>query len=508
MRKYSIMALIIIPMLINSCATILNGGNQEIKVSSTDPQSTIYLNGDSVGTGTVDNLLVPRDFESQQIEINTKGYHTDYHVLLQEKRASMYTLSWIPFGIFIVPPIYDNGAKAYDYQSTYSFKPRTPKLEWDESLKRIHLDKVSVDLSSENHEAYIVNYSDFRNNKRSYIDLFELDSIQLEDTYYSRMLFKKLKENGFVDTNNVIFQENHNVYKLRADVKELYFYDVRKSILRLGFISAWSKIAWEIKDVYDQTVHVDTVEVMSGEFSPDYISVESAIDKALEDVIERSMYEFLLTDKARKLIDRDERTNIVYDEKIKIDAPTSKITTLDDAMKAAVTIKDDEGHGSGFFISNDGYLLTNYHVIAGKEDKIEILLNDGRKAKPKIIRTNEIYDLALLKIDEEVEYAYDLPTQKRFSTGDDIFAIGTPTSVELGQSISKGIISSVREYKNYDWIQTDVSLNPGNSGGTIVNSTGELIGVVDFKVMGFGFEGLSFCIPAYNIQKILDVSYN
>ncbi len=103
--------------------------------------------------------------------------------------------------------------------------------------------------------------------------------------------------------------------------------------------------------------------------------------------------------------------------------------------------------------------------------------------------------------------AFNLPDKQNYNVGDEVITIGTPNSVELGQSVAKGIVSGTRKNKGSNYMQTDISINRGNSGGPIILQTGELAGVVEYKLVGQGMEGLSFSIPAYEIIQSLSLSY-
>lgn len=157
--------------------------------------------------------------------------------------------------------------------------------------------------------------------------------------------------------------------------------------------------------------------------------------------------------------------------------------------------------GSGFIISEDGYLLTNNHVVDGA-DKILVRLSNRQEFYAEIVGTDEQSDLALLKIDGE-----NLPTVKfadpdAIEVGDWVLAIGSP--FDLDYSASAGIVSAIGRSlpnsagNNYvPFIQTDVAINPGNSGGPLFNLDGEVVGVnSQIYTRSGGYMGLSFAIPA------------
>ena len=508
MKKYFCLILIILPLLLNSCATVLNGRYQEIRITAAD-STDIFVNSEKINADSAKNVVVDRAAIATHVIIDKKGYMHDTYALVPVERSSLYILSWIPFGaVFFLPPLLDVGPNAYNFKDTYNFEPRTKMPIWDENLKRIFIDNISFNVEDSLHTQISTDYNKFKGYGDGLYHEEKKDSIKIESTVFAEFLYNKLKTNGFVDTTETVFYEFHNIYKLEGTVKELNFYWVMSVGRNRSYTTIKGTTEWKLKNAYDREILTKRIETNSSEYGNGYDRGELAMNLALMDYMERSMYEFMNDPEVKQHLNRDTNTRISYDEITSIKKPEKQPMNIDNAMKAVVTIKNKDGHGSGFFISNDGYIITNCHVVTGEEEDIEVILENGDKIKPEIIRKNEIYDLALIKIENEAEYAFSIPNEKEFTTGDEIFAIGSPRSIELGQSVSKGIISSVRKYKSYDWIQTDVSVNPGNSGGSLVNKDGELIGVVDFKVVGFGFEGISFCIPAYNISSILNLEIN
>lgn len=153
--------------------------------------------------------------------------------------------------------------------------------------------------------------------------------------------------------------------------------------------------------------------------------------------------------------------------------------------------------GSGFIISDDGYILTNHHVVDGA-DKVIVRLNDRRELEAEVVGSDKRADVALLKIDAE-----DLPTVKlgdsdKIEVGEWVLAIGSPFGFDY--SVTAGIVSAKeRALANETYvpfIQTDVAINPGNSGGPLFNLDGEVVGVnSQIYTRSGGFMGLSFAIP-------------
>lgn len=163
--------------------------------------------------------------------------------------------------------------------------------------------------------------------------------------------------------------------------------------------------------------------------------------------------------------------------------------------------------GSGVIVSNDGYVLTNHHVINGA-DEIQVALRDGRETLAKVIGTDPESDLAVLRIDLEDLPVIELTDSADVAVGDVALAIGNPFGV--GQTVTMGIISAtgrnhlgLNAYE--DFIQTDAAINPGNSGGALVNPEGALVGIntAIFSRSG-GSQGIGFAIPANLAHSILD----
>ncbi|KEI15278.1 S1C family serine protease [Clostridium novyi] len=163
-----------------------------------------------------------------------------------------------------------------------------------------------------------------------------------------------------------------------------------------------------------------------------------------------------------------------------------------------------EGMGSGIIFNEDGYILTNYHVINGAR-QISVILNNGKEGKEipaKVVNYNSAMDLAVIKLTEKVK----LPAVAEFGDSDNIevgdpaVAIGNPLGKQFLGSVTYGVISAVNrkvsiEGQNQNFIQTDAAINPGNSGGALVNTYGQVIGINSAKIGGSQVEGLGFAIP-------------
>lgn len=164
-----------------------------------------------------------------------------------------------------------------------------------------------------------------------------------------------------------------------------------------------------------------------------------------------------------------------------------------------------EGAGSGVVLTEDGYIVTNRHVIDGAAT-VKVRLNNGRTYPATVTGKDAKTDLAVLKIDAEGLTAAKLADSSKTRAGDFVIAIGNPLG-ELGGTVTEGIVSALDREITIDGqtmtlLQTSAAVSPGNSGGGLFNLDGELVGVVSAKSSGSGIEGLAFAIPSNTAGEI------
>ncbi len=168
------------------------------------------------------------------------------------------------------------------------------------------------------------------------------------------------------------------------------------------------------------------------------------------------------------------------------------------------------GFGSGVVLSDDGYIVTNNHVVEGA-DKIEVTFNDKRKMSAIIVGTDPSTDLALIKVEAEDLHYLDYGNSDEVRIGEWVLAVGNPFN--LTSTVTAGIVSAKARNINIlgnrssieSFIQTDAVINRGNSGGALVNNQGELIGINAAIASHTGvYEGYSFAIPANIVRKVVD----
>ena len=184
--------------------------------------------------------------------------------------------------------------------------------------------------------------------------------------------------------------------------------------------------------------------------------------------------------------------------------PAGKVAA---ALESVVTIAANDGHGSGCIIDPNGLIISNHHVVNDTSLQYIVYFNNGTTAEAEILRYHPVFDLALLKVDTTGLRPFALNLSQSINVGEEAYAMGTPYDIDLGASVTKGIISGKRKDGERTLIQTDVSISPGNSGGALIDSEGTLIGVINEKVLGLGVEGIGFAIPSYVIEEALMIQF-
>lgn len=195
-------------------------------------------------------------------------------------------------------------------------------------------------------------------------------------------------------------------------------------------------------------------------------------------------------------------------------------TAINNVYEATVYIEVSSNKGiissgSGFVYkqeSDKSYILTNYHVIEGG-NSYSVTLTDGTNIDATLVDGDEYYDIAVLKVDSSsIKKVATLGDSSNLELGDTVFTVGAPLGKEYMGTITKGIVSGVNRMVSVsltsgsylmEVIQTDASINSGNSGGPICNIKGEVVGITSSKLIGSGVEGMGFAIPINSVNSIL-----
>lgn len=170
--------------------------------------------------------------------------------------------------------------------------------------------------------------------------------------------------------------------------------------------------------------------------------------------------------------------------------------------------------GSGVIIdSTNGYIVTNYHVVAG-DGNLVVNLSDGRTTKATRLGGDPDSDIAVIQLEDKSNLkAIKLGDSSKLKIGQTAIAIGSPLGLEFANTVTVGVVSALDREISVETtngktilsvLQTDAAINPGNSGGALINSSGELIGINSVKVSAAGVEGIGFAIPINNVKAIAD----
>lgn len=197
-------------------------------------------------------------------------------------------------------------------------------------------------------------------------------------------------------------------------------------------------------------------------------------------------------------------------------SPAVVIISVTGTTSNGFTSSQYEGMGSGFIINEDGYILTNYHVIEGAQG-ITVTLSDGTEVSATVVNYDAEKDLAMIKLKEgtKVPAVAELGDSDELYPGAEVIAIGTPLSKNLAYTLTKGIISGndrtikTESGTSVHLLQTDAAINSGNSGGPLVNTKGQVIGINSMKLGSQStgsatVEGIGFAIPINEVKSKID----
>ena len=314
------------------------------------------------------------------------------------------------------------------------------------------------------------------------------------DNYLTSLLI----ELNYLDTSERFFPDYKNSLHLDMYVEELHFETVRAK-----------------RDYYNQTVYLEMVadlklysyygkERYSARMNKEELIATRYNDSwapGMEKLLKDILYEFLFSQEVQSKTESNEYFDL-YDESMytPMDLPSMPASkNVEQWRECVATVISEDSHGSACVISQDGYLLTNFHVV-GQNDTVRVKFQDNTNALARVLRRHPDCDLALIKV-ERSGLEFLTPAQNQAELGAVVYVVGTPADTLLAQSVSRGVISGRRDYDGSSYLQTDAKVNGGNSGGALINEKGELVGIVSAKYMGYGIEGIGFAVP---IEKLSD----
>lgn len=211
------------------------------------------------------------------------------------------------------------------------------------------------------------------------------------------------------------------------------------------------------------------------------------------------------------------RAELAPEVQMTLDAPGTDLSFQEIYQKvipSIVSIKvyspRSSGSGTGIIMTEDGYIVTNHHIVANHSEGY-VVLSDGSEYEAKLVGTDAESDLAVLKIDAQDLTPAMFGNSEQMQVGDTVLAIGNPLGSELFGTMTEGIVSAINRDVNVDGfdmslIQTTAALNPGNSGGALINTAGQVVGITNMKMMSAyeTIEGLGFAIPSVWAKEVVD----
>jgi serine protease Do len=361
-----------------------------------------------------------------------------------------------------------------------------PELNIDENQIIGYINKNKKTLNSKN----INNILGFTQNMETRL-FSAFNESYIQPKYFDRN--KNKKNLSLLQSPKIIFKPIINQLNFDLNGKLIRDYNGTYSIT----------IDWEIFDLSNLDKELKTIKTT--------INIErfkNNYNLILHELIYLSQFELLKNTELKDFLKATEieflEKTIAAPIKIELISNNSHKNNIYEITSSVVTIETENKFGSGFFISNNGYIVTNYHVLEG-ENEIYVRYNNKR-IKAEIIRDNKSSDLLLLKIDETTKGLQIINTPSK-NLGEDVYAIGTPVNKNLDKTVTKGIISGTRVINGVVFLQTDVSINPGNSGGPLVNQFGQVVGINTLKANGDNINGIGFAIESGYALKMLNIIY-
>lgn len=267
-------------------------------------------------------------------------------------------------------------------------------------------------------------------------------------------------------------------------------------------------VEWQLYDVFkDQVVFKQLAEGYGKQGHYGSACVQDAFAYSLKNVLSKSSFaENVKRSPKQEWISSAEMLEKIRVNNLILDDELVLPRDLERAMDATIIIRSGNSIGSGVLVSNDGWALTAAHVVSGITE-VQVTLHSGLQMSAKVERTDSQQDIALIKLNGKGFKYLKIGNSDDKRMGSDLYAIGAPTGAGLAFSVSKGIISGFRESEGRTYIQTDASLNPGNSGGPMISANGRLIGIVSWKIASIGYEGLAFGIPMDAAAEKLGITW-
>jgi len=407
----------------------------------------------------------------------------------------------------------------FSFAANIDLEREYPKFEFDTLTAPIAFDKL---LADEFLDGELIGHIQFENGQRE--DIKWEGSVKTGAPEFEKVFYKAVEKSGFQTPNSIqtriqLFKPTETVAppppRFIIGLKLDHIYYTIEELTRNKQREFKSRVTmnceWQVLDKATNEVVISYknkgVYRTRSKYSLDNIQNLPPFENALLDFLENSDLYTLVKDSEPTI--KTYSSVSANPEKIHpIEAAyIPEFESFSDMIKYAstscVTVVTDNSFGSGAIINNEGLLLTAYHVIEDAHS-LEVKFSNGLQLEAEVVTYNIENDIALLDITGSGYQALPLNSTE-IGLGEDLLTIGTPTSIELGQSLSKGIVSGRRMMEETSVLQLDMSVSPGNSGGPLLNLKGEIVGIVQSKIVGEGIEGIGFGISASEVISSLNL---
>lgn len=530
---------IIITVILSGCAAMMGGKTDarfysetkktKISITEADPTTWEYVPFDSLGidsgrfkmSNATDNYYIKQELDGYKTSIiplqpskynmgKVAGYlmalTTDLAFILMasSETSGDNTAAIVPlffaglFGWFVFPA----GPK-YMYEKKYELPVMIPFPKKKDSEKNIVVEQAAIKIAENDMRwEYYESFSDYMKGNKMYSSSSG-KQVSYENTVFTDDLNKLLAQYNYRDTTKKILANTFNTMRLKATVTGYTTVTAGNNyMLQLD-------TRWTVQDYFSRAEKMSFSTTSKSRWLASSSPSDDQVHNLLQDALENSLISFLNDPQAGSHLksEMDHYDAVLGGWEQKTIKYSETASTIAEVSKAVVTIKTKEGHGSGCLLSRDGLILTNHHVVGDSLARVQVIFEDGTKDSGTVIRVNPLYDLALVQVKPVQIKPLHVNRSKTIETGTEVFAVGTPEDVDLGQTVTKGIISGKRKVDEKIYIQTDVSISPGNSGGALIEKNGMVVGIINAKIIGKGIEGIGFAIPAYYIEEAMKVKF-
>ncbi|HMN04847.1 MAG TPA: trypsin-like peptidase domain-containing protein [Flavobacteriales bacterium] len=486
--------------LLTGCASLLNKGNQTVQVNTEPAGAKVIVNGTQVGLTPYAWTFTGQAGDEVTMELAKDGHETATVVIKPHASKGVLLADALLLGI---PYIVDAKSSALSVVAAKELNVRLYR-SFPKDRKRIDVPVAALD-----------------NGLQPRADLGRVGNrkLLLSNREFNDLRYPQngaaVLVNGFAGTGWDAFvarpgteKGNQDIFRSKVLLKPLV------KVARMDLKSRGKRVSGP--------VHLEMDWRFYSGINQDSLlfTVSTSTDKHVLNISPSSALSEALRDAARQLAEDDDLHGRLAEVrsagwaqskggKLELSRPrpiefADRKGMFPALIKAVVTLETKNGHGSGFLITNDGYLLSNAHVV-GNNSTVKVRFEQGFSLEGEVVKLNTDFDLALVKVPGSDLPALSLGDDAGLAIGEELFAIGTPLDERLGQSVSRGIMSGMRVIDGRKYLQTDVSINPGNSGGPLVDDSGQVMGIATMKVSATGVEGIGFGVPLSTALEMLNI---